>query len=505
MLPMRCLNLVASLLWCALVWAGASADSSAPTAPQEAWTLVSDHWYTLEIAGAKSGWMNQTVHSDGERYRTAEQVHMSIGRGSGAPVEIDMSSSFIESHDGRPISCSVVQGMSRQPMESSWVFHDDRVVRTTRQGSIEKTTDLPLASEPWLPPQAAHRFWKERSEAGAEEITFRTVDPEQGMEPAVITMKLRDRGEFTFDGRTMPVTIWDSSLSLGALSISAVEKMSSDGVLVHQEIRAGFAMSFSLSTQAEAQRAAAAAPDLLAKTFIAPDAPIRNVMGSTKAVYSLRLADGSAMPAIPSSGAQRVDAGSDGLVATVTIDVNARPTAETADTAEWLESSVLVDAADPQVAALARSAVRDAGDDPLARAEALRAAVHRHITLKGLDTAFASASETAKLQRGDCSEHAVLLCAMLRAQSIPARVATGLLYVDDFAGHEDIFGWHMWTQALIDGSWVDFDATLPRRYHAGHILTSVSALGDGAASTDLASIISLMGKLKIDVVDIEHE
>ena len=40
---------------------------------------------------------------------------------------------------------------------------------------------------------------------------------------------------------------------------------------------------------------------------------------------------------------------------------------------------------------------------------------------------------------------------MLRADGIPARVASGLVYADGFLGSRDIFGWHMWTQALIDG------------------------------------------------------
>ena len=63
----------------------------------------------------------------------------------------------------------------------------------------------------------------------------------------------------------------------------------------------------------------------------------------------------------------------------------------------------------------------------------------------------------------------------------------------------------MWTQALIDGRWVDFDATLPLRYHAGHVLTGTSALGEGALATELASSIMLIGNLRIEVVDVGYE
>ena len=145
-----------------------------------------------------------------------------------------------------------------------------------------------------------------------------------------------------------------------------------------------------------------------------------------------------------------------------------------------------------------------AGDDPLEKAEALRRRVHRHISSKGLQTAFASASETAKTRTGDCSEHAVLLAAMCRAVEIPARVAMGLVYVDRFAGVSDIFGWHMWTQALVDGAWVDLDATLPVRYHAGHVLTSTSSLADETGSAGLMSILTVMGNLEIEVVEVSY-
>ncbi len=99
----------------------------------------------------------------------------------------------------------------------------------------------------------------------------------------------------------------------------------------------------------------------------------------------------------------------------------------------------------------------------------------------------------------------MLLCAMLRADEIPARVAVGLVYADSFLGHEAIFGWHMWTQALIDGRWVDLDATLRGRYHAAHVLTAVSSLDEGGIDAALASTLMLMGNLQIDVVDVGYD
>jgi len=123
---------------------------------------------------------------------------------------------------------------------------------------------------------------------------------------------------------------------------------------------------------------------------------------------------------------------------------------------------------------------------------------------------FATASEVARTREGDCTEHAVLLAAMLRADGIPARVASGLVFVDSFAGRENIFGYHMWTQALVEDEsgqprWLDLDATLPPRtpFDASHITLSTSTLEEGGSSNALIALVPLLGRLEIEIVSAE--
>lgn len=121
---------------------------------------------------------------------------------------------------------------------------------------------------------------------------------------------------------------------------------------------------------------------------------------------------------------------------------------------------------------------------------------------------FASASETARSAVGDCTEHGVLLAAMLRADHIPSRVASGLVYVDHLVGAKGAFGYHLWTQALltVDGKerWVDLDATLDDRrvFDATHIALALSDLSDADTMTSMVSIVPMLGRLKIEVVDV---
>lgn len=477
---------------------------SCATAAAE-WKLDQEHWYVVEIAGTRAGMMSTMLLRDGSNIRTATQMQMTLGRGA-VSTTIKISSAFEETADGRPLLITSMQDMGQQPVESEWRFLDDKVVYTSRQGGREIVRETEAPEGDWLTPMGVHRLWLKSLAAGDHVITYFTVDGQTGLEPVEMTHTFVEDRVYEIDGREIPVSVWKTSTSL--MPITGLEYYTAEGLKVYEEVSMpGLGkMVTRLATKAEAQGDGNfTGPEILIKTFVEPDRPIRNVGRATTATFRLHV-DVGEMPQLPSAASQRVTPGDDGASATLVIDINdnlAATAAEVGD-ASYLASSAMVDAGDPLIDKLAARAVREAGADALSRADAMRAAVHRYVTGKGLDTAFATASETARTRRGDCSEHAVLLCAMLRAQEIPARVAVGLVYADAFLGREAIFGWHMWTQALIDGRWVDLDATLRSRYHAGHVLTAVSSLDQGGVDTALASTLPLMGNLQIEVVDVGY-
>ena len=146
-------------------------------------------------------------------------------------------------------------------------------------------------------------------------------------------------------------------------------------------------------------------------------------------------------------------------------------------------------------------------ETPRQRAARLTALVRSRISDKNLDTGFATASEVARTLSGDCTEHAVLLAALLRADGIPSRVASGLVYLERFAGGRDVFGYHMWTQALIGGRWIDLDAALPGEvdgFDATHVALAVSALDGPEAAADFVPLAGLIGRLRIEVKELRY-
>ena len=85
--------------------------------------------------------------------------------------------------------------------------------------------------------------------------------------------------------------------------------------------------------------------------------------------------------------------------------------------------------------------------------------VYETISNKTYSRPFDFASRVAAKGEGDCTEHAVLLAALLRATGQPARVVLGLLLVED--GIEfHTFG-HAWTEIHDGEAWQVLDATMP--------------------------------------------
>jgi len=467
------------------------------------WRLDDELHYVIEMGGARAGEMVLRIESDGERYRTRTDMDMRLRRG---PIEIgiEMSSTFVETTAGAPLEMEMRQKLASQPVATRYVFEGDQVRVTTRQAGRETEELQPAPPTPWLTPMAVHRLWLGKLAGDAESFSYATIDGQLGLQPVEFTHVRVGREMAEVNGaEAVPVTVFETTTSL--LPTKGTDKYTDDGTLVYQETNMGVGSMVLRLVSAEEARAVAGgpAPELLIETFVEPNGRFADVRHASKAVLRLRVRDGD-MPELPAAGAQRVRR-VDGRTLELTIDVDDALPAPPGDERDdaYTRASGMIDADDPLVRRLAER--YGEGATPAERAEALRSAVRRLVEDKGLDTAFATASEVARLRRGDCSEHAVLLCALLRAAGIPARVAIGLVYADQFMGHDAIFGWHMWTQGLIDGRWVDFDATLPQRYHAGHVLTATSALAEGAVDTQLAATLMLMGNLEIDIEGVNAE
>jgi hypothetical protein len=120
----------------------------------------------------------------------------------------------------------------------------------------------------------------------------------------------------------------------------------------------------------------------------------------------------------------------------------------------FLRAGRYVQSDDPRIRALADSIASATGASGPQLAQAMARWVGDYISNKSYGRGFSSAVDVLDSRAGDCSEHSVLLTALLRAAGIPARVVVGLAYDSG-----TLVG-HMWTEAFT-GQWVTVDALDP--------------------------------------------
>ncbi|MGD2113562.1 MAG: transglutaminase-like domain-containing protein [Acidobacteriota bacterium] len=506
-------------------------------------------WYRIEIDGAPAGWSMERIAREGDRVTTTTRLALRLRRGT-AEIRIELASRFVETDDGEPVLLWRHQTLGRLPVESTFRFGPDGIESVTGQAGRETRETLPRPRGEWLPPDAARRATVEHLRAGTPRFTLRVIDSFQGLEP--VTIERERLGPGTVPGA---VGRWRER-TLGREATAAVNEgtleLDGDGRLLTSSTTF---LGMELSLHRTDRRSARAvvedgvAPELMVSTFVRPDRPIPEPRRLRRAAYELILPPdpGGAPAELPmpprtdaqrarrirgegtedADGAEGADARTGGDRVRVVVDATGvavpRPPADAdgappgPDRRLHLAASPYLDHHDPAVRALLsrldRPAPGEPTETPRDRALRLAALVHGSITEKTLDTGFATASEVARTGTGDCTEHAVLLAALLRADGIPSRVVSGLVYLEEVAGVRNVFGYHMWTQALIDGRWLDLDATAAPPedpdapgygFDATHIALAVSALAGPDATGELLPLTPLVGRLEIRVVEMDR-
>ena len=177
------------------------------------------------------------------------------------------------------------------------------------------------------------------------------------------------------------------------------------------------------------------------------------------------------------------------------------PYSGTDEMTEFIRPTAFLESDKPLICEMAREAVGEERDS-LKVARLLERYVGNKIQNKTLDMGFASALETARALRGDCSEHGVLVAALARALGMPSRIVVGLAYVasSSFGAHhpDGVFLFHVWTELLTaPGQWLPVDAALGT-FDATHIALTKSSLDTASPMIDLClPVLEIVDGLKI--------
>lgn len=486
-----------AIRWCVVALAVLGGAGAWQSAGQ---SIERDSWFEVWIGAARCGWLHERIEIVDQRILTTNEMELRMGR-SGEQATIRLGWRFLETPSGDPIECESIQQSGSEHSRARYSFSPASIKVQESAGGRTIDREISVDNSAWMTPGEVERFVKQERQSGAQQIEYSTVDPASGMKVVKVVSKRTPVAGAT-------TTRWTTTNS--EVPMPSIEDVDDLGRVIESRTPMPIGdMVAKRCDEASARRAlTGAAIDVIGVSVVQLATPCDRIARLKHARMQVKSKDGSVV-ALPSDGAQRMEVG-EGAGVTVDVEVGRTSKATTEQLADsrYSQPSILVDSGDPSVVELGSKAISAAGlngaSSPAARAEAMRVFVNRYIVHKDMATAFAGASAVVKSRAGDCSEHAVLLAALLRAQGVPSRLCSGLVYAPEFGGKRGVFAWHMWTQALIDSAWVDLDATdASRPFHPGHILIATSAQDDAQVDGDFAGLLTTIGNITIEIIDVD--
>ena len=476
--------------------------------PAMAWGLADDIEYSaIFIDGTKVG---HAIHSrivTGERVTTTDTVKMTISR-MGQPVVLNTKETCVETIKGEPISYSNEQNIGIATMKTEGTVGKDGTlrIRTTGVGAPQENTIAWPAGALMAEGLRLVQLEKKLNEGTTYEV--QVFSPEI-MNAVKTSVKVGAKQDVDLLGRIVKLTQIEMVMSMpGTGDINST-------CYVDDQLRAlksimpiagmnvemvGCTREFAMSNDQP--------KELVDKMFLASPEPLENVGSAKSITYYLRPAQETNL-SIPSTDNQKVQKLDDGTIAVKVEPISMPAGGELpykgtdANVAAMLKPNRFVQSNDATIIALAKQAVGDAKNSAQA-ATRIEDFVSKYVKDTSFSVGYASATEVAASRRGDCTEFAVLCAALCRAAGIPAKVAVGVAYVNDFEGRTG-FGGHAWTEAYIGDKWVGLDSAFKAgalgSFNAGHIAL---ATGDGEPAA-FFNMATTLGKFKIEKITVEPE
>ncbi len=430
-------------------------------------------YMAVMINDEKTGYVSQERRAVEGKVTTAVRTVLTVTRG-GAGMTITQEQVSIESEAGAALGFESVMNMGLVENRLSGTIGPDGKLKVTQaMGDRKKEFTLDWPAGALLAEGARLEQLRRGLKAGTEyEIVLFMPEVLTAM-PTHVTVGEKEKLDLL--GRIVEGVKVTTLSRMGGAEIPAVSYVDEQGDALRMDMNLmGMQFSALQCDQAFAVSPVRTTRDFLAASLVPCPAPIP--ADAARTVFTLKPKPGRKV-SLPTTDSQHVVTTPDGAL-TVTVSRlkappgHARPYAGGHPEAQAaLTPARFIQSDDPMIVEAAGKAV---GDEPDAGAAAARIAawVHAHMKDRNLSVGYASASEVIRALEGDCTEHAVLTAALCRAAGIPARVANGLLYIDEFLGRRQVLGGHAWTQAFVGGRWIDLDATRPDATTANRILMS---------------------------------
>jgi len=464
--------------------------------------VLEDEWMIVQVVRQRVGYQHGLTVKKGDLVTSTVTQFIEMTRDA-TPVRQETEVQYKERADGTPLGFVVKMSGAARNMTIEGRIADGKLALTSRTLGEERTK-----TEEWpegtMIGYALNSYIKREIARGRKEFSFRTFSVEIA-KFVNVTYKVVGWEKIEVLGRRARVR---KSLVSGLVpGLTHTEYRDSDGTVWKVDMGI-LQMEVLRATREQALQKSPAFGgfDALGDIMVRVKTRLARPREVRSALYRLRLKEGKASDLKLEGPGQKVErTAGDGSVLLRVKSVKPDPERvvphpiRDPDMKKYLDPSTFVQSDDAEIVRVAREVASEVRSS-YAAAKRLELWVYRNIREKNLDRAFASAKEVMQDRAGDCTEHAVLLAALLRAAGIPSRGASGILYFE-LPGAGPAFAYHMWTEAYV-GDWVPLDATLAGSFvDATHIRLAESDLAAMSPAAGMLEIVQVFGRLKIEIVE----
>jgi len=496
------------LLFIPLLWGGrgeaysTEAFESSPAKDKK----ISESWAGIYMNGVKVGYSHNqqfSVKQNGKKCRKdVDESSMKVSRLGGKPVQILSVQESLSDEKGRPLECTLRMKMSETETVIRAEVDAGKILFKSNGKAIK---ELPYKEEFYLGPPL-EKIIKEDGLKSGKKYNFKILDP---VIYSLVDCRFEVIGQENVLVLGKEMKLWHVREEMTSVfPVVSDEWIDRSGNAWKTASKVSFITTVSIRMPREkAVELSGENFDIAFSTVIKPNIDFDRPQEVQKVTFKLSGVSPDKIKDFPfDDGSQKIEEfGKDYVIIQTNSQIFSEKEAVPFPVKEeelgmYLKPTSFCEADDPDIQRVAKEIVGEEKNSWRA-AKKISEWVKNKMT-PNYDVGFATAKETLKNRKGDCSEHTVLTVALCRASGIPSRAAVGIMFA------RGIFAYHMWPEVYVgrwiglDSKWLAVDKKSGEYYtDATHIKFGRSLLDEDIFKEMAQAVSEIVGQLKLEILD----
>jgi len=440
-----------------------------------------DSWMNIFQNDRKIGYSHSVFSKAGKNYTVMEDLYMRINT-MGVEQDLKLVTKGLLHPDLSLATFDFSISSGRFQFKASGKVTEGSISVTTEASGSTRTFTIPLKEKPFLSSGILHALMNHHPAPG-DSFTYTVFDPAQ-MSSLPVQIRIVKNESISIMGKSSPVL----KIAIMYQGVTQHSWIGENGDLLKEEGVLGFRVEKAAKKDALFGLPIKASQDLTQFASI----PSNIALPAPHELKFLKVRiNGIEIDKLSlSGGRQKMEENILTIQKESLDDLPTDPTqfAEmTGKKRAFLKPSPFISSNHPEIKSLAEK-ITVQSDPPFRNASAIVAWIEKNIEKRPV-LSMPDALSVLKNKVGDCTEHAILTAALMRAAGIPSRIEAGLVYLNGR------FYFHAWNRIFL-GRWITVDSVF------GQIPADVTHIRFATGMQDLQSnLLQVIDNVKLEVIE----